>query len=290
MQVLKDVLGILDTGDMDSYSVDFEDHSDLHIKKSWTELQKLMGKQRVWDERAAFVDAVVSWNKYRFQRDMMEHTVCSISKLTKLRKDAVKDIVQHIPQTSGFQSVVKLSLFFQYEHELLAIGRVLQFDTGVMESGNKGLRALYHIIQSQGGSSGALHRLHTRITTLDSKCRPEMTPRRKLEALSHARETGGFSLGPSRTGRIAIDGPALYRPVLPAAVARKYGSARNDAYQIATDPYLKLFPEVYRALCKAQVYSMERVQFFQRHDVLAFPDADSTQDPGRELPGKLSVY
>jgi hypothetical protein len=152
IEVLKLELGYSDSDDSE---IEVET---THLKKCKDELKKFRSKLETWDARAAFVDAVVCWNKYRFARDMMEHCDESITELRRLRIAAIKAIVAHVPQTSGFQAVVKISLFFQYEYELMAIGRVLQFDTGVMESGNRGLRALYHIIQSQGGSSAALHR------------------------------------------------------------------------------------------------------------------------------------
>ena len=217
----------------------------------------------------------------------MVHSIESVVVLRELRIAAIQALVAHVPQTTGFQLVAKISMFFQYEEELLAIGRVLQFDTGVLEGGNRPLRALYHVVQSQQGSCSVLHRLHTRLMTLESRCTPlaKVSKTRKYEALQQARDTGSLTIGPARTKRLLINDAGLAVPVLPTSVRLKYGTARAQAVGLATDPALVLFKEVYHAFNVSRELSLGHVKYFQRHDFLALPDADSPEDPGREITG-----
>jgi hypothetical protein len=127
------------------------------------------------------------------------------------------------------------------------------------------------------------------LTTLERKCQPVRNVRKKLEALSQARQTGDLTIGPARTPRLLIDDPGLCRPIIPVAVAQKYRGDRPALNVLATDSDLQLFPVVYKALGIASEVGFEHIKYMQRHDVLAIPDADSTQDPGRELPGRVML-
>ena len=135
-------------------------------------LEKKLAK---WTAMASFLDAVVLWNLYRFERDKCQHTAVSIARLKLLRIAAIKALVRDVPQTSEFQSVYKISFIFQYEQELLRVGRVIQFDTGLLESTNRQLRSLYHISQAQTMDDWYLHTLHMRCTVLEKICKPAVS-------------------------------------------------------------------------------------------------------------------
>ena len=77
--------------------------------KELEELEKKLAaaekKLSAWNERHAFVEAVVLWNQYRFHRDKFFHTKESVQHLRDLRIAAVEKLVKSVKQKTSWQQV-----------------------------------------------------------------------------------------------------------------------------------------------------------------------------------------